>query len=426
LTKIKASVWIQEKNEGDFPLERVTGRTRILVGYFQKRIYVEPVASEILNAMSNSSLFKKVVSTPTKNDIAVHIRLGDYVSEPAAKRSHGLSNIEYFVRAVALLQAKHDYNKVVIYSDDSQAAYTEFVNAFGRSKIPITISSGTNEYEDLAGISSSKGIVISNSTFSWWAAWIGTHLHDCVVIAPRPWFSKPSKADDHLLLDSWIVIDRLLPAIEKVFAAPFTAIESGTYKGRTAKHLADLADHVTTIEAEFEHYRKSKKRLQKRKNVTVLYGDSSDLIRAVLPPIKVNCIMWLDAHYSGGSTTGKNNPCPLTNELLQILPVRNASNTIIFIDDSRGLIGSSGWPILSDLVIMLNKRGYSSIIIDDVLIASSAEILQIFAVDFERSRTYIFESLGGRMTLISVFVKAVGLVMRLAFKVKHMRKISTQ
>jgi hypothetical protein len=136
--------------------------------------------------------------------------------------------------------------------------------------------------------------------------------------------------------------------------------------------------------------------------------------------------MWLDAHYSGGSTTGKNNPCPLTNELLQILPVRNASNTIIFIDDSRGLIGSSGWPILSDLVIMLNKRGYSSIIIDDVLIASSAEILQIFAVDFERSRTYIFESLGGRMTLISVFVKAVGLVMRLAFKVKHMRKISTQ
>ena len=218
----------------------------------------------------------------------------------------------------------------------------------------------------------------------------------------------------------------LLPAIEKVFAAPFTAIESGTYKGRTAKHLADLADHVTTIEAEIEHYRKSKKRLQKRKNVTVLYGDSSDLIRSVLPPIKVNCVMWLDAHYSGGSTTGKNNPCPLTNELLQILPVRNASNTIIFIDDSRGLIGSSGWPILSDLVIMLNKRGYSSIIIDDVLIASSAEILQIFAVDFERSRTYIFESLGGRMTLISVFVKAVGLVMRLAFKVKHMRKISTK
>ena len=90
----------------------------------------------------------------------------------------------------------------------------------------------------------------------------------------------------------------LLPAIEKVFAAPFTAIESGTYKGRTAKHLADLADHVTTIEAEFEHYRKSKKRLQKRKNVTVLYGDSSDLIRSVLPPIKVNCVMWLDAHYS--------------------------------------------------------------------------------------------------------------------------------
>ena len=158
--------------------------------------------------MSTSSLFNKVVSAPTQNNIAVHIRLGDYASKPTTKRAHGLSEIAYFVNAVRILQSKRDYDNIVIYSDEAQTAYAEFVNVFGTSSIPITVSSGTNEYEDLAGISSSKGIVISNSTFSWWAAWIGTHLRNSTVIAPRPWFSKPSAADEHLLLESWIVLDR--------------------------------------------------------------------------------------------------------------------------------------------------------------------------------------------------------------------------
>ena len=208
LTKLKLPIWVQEKNESDFPIERLTRKTKILVGFFQKRIYVEPVATEILAAMSTSSLFNKVVSAPTKSDIAVHIRLGDYASKPTARHAHGLSEMTYFVDAVRVLQSKRDYDNIVIYSDEAQTAYAEFVNVFGTSSTPITVSSGTNEYEDLAGISSSKGIVISNSTFSWWAAWIGTHLHNSTVIAPRPWFSKPSAADEHLLLESWIVLDR--------------------------------------------------------------------------------------------------------------------------------------------------------------------------------------------------------------------------
>ena len=67
-----------------------------------------------------------------------------------------------------------------------------------------------SELEDLAGMSASRGIVISNSTFSWWAAWIGTQLHECNVVAPRPWFATPSAADDNLLPDGWTVLDREL------------------------------------------------------------------------------------------------------------------------------------------------------------------------------------------------------------------------
>ena len=43
-----------------------------------------------------------------------------------------------------------------------------------------------------------------------------------------------------------------------------------------------------------------------------------------------------------------------------------------------------------------------------------------------RSRKHILEGLGGKMSMLPVCVKAVGLVMRSAFKVKHMKKISTK
>lgn len=211
----------------------------------------------------------------------------------------------------------------------------------------------------------------------------------------------------------------ILPAVKKVLGPSFVAIETGTYKGETTKIIADFADFVTTIEADFGYFQKSMEALQRFENVTVLYGDSSVLIESSLPVNKTNCLMWLDAHYSGGNTAGVLNHCPLMNELHHILPSRNAANTVILIDDSRGLIGKSGWPFLSELIGLLSQNGFSSIIIDDVLIASSIESLKTIAEDFSQSRTFIFERLGGRMSLVTRLAKSLGMITSTAFKIKH-------
>lgn len=210
LSIVFPSIWVSEKELRDFPLDRLTKKSRVLLGYFQRHVYVDAVATEIIKAMSQSQVFAPVLSTSVSNDIAVHIRFGDYLTNLETKKFHGLSTMSYYVNAVNSLQRAHNYNQIVIYSDDVCKAYSDFTEAFGPSEIPVIAKEGSSELEDLAGMSSSRGLVISNSTFSWWAAWIGTQLHECDVVAPLPWFAVPSPADENLLHINWTVLNREL------------------------------------------------------------------------------------------------------------------------------------------------------------------------------------------------------------------------
>ena len=213
--------------------------------------------------------------------------------------------------------------------------------------------------------------------------------------------------------------DSVLFSAKLALGPSFVAVETGTFKGSTAKKLSSLADYVTTIEANEIFYRKALTWVTDVGNITPVLGESGVLLGDHLPNAEMNCLVWLDAHFSGGITAGEFNPCPLINELSQILPLRNASNSIILIDDSRGLIGESGWPLLSDLVCLLNQHGFSSLIIDDVLVASSSGILKVFADNYSKSRTSTFEKLGGRMTFVTGFSRTLGFATSAAFKVKH-------
>ena len=204
------SIWISEQDLSDFSLERVANTTKVLLGYFQRISYVDSVAAELIQAIRHSSQFGVLATTVSTNDIAVHIRFGDYLASPETKKFHGLTAMSYYVDGVNHLLTVDSFDRVVIYSDDPSKAYSDFTQAFGSREIPVVLSARSGEIEDLASMSSSKGLVISNSTFSWWAAWIGTQLHDCNVVAPRPWFATPSAADDNLLSYRWTVLDREL------------------------------------------------------------------------------------------------------------------------------------------------------------------------------------------------------------------------
>jgi hypothetical protein len=67
----------------------------------------------------------------------------------------------------------------------------------------ISSSSPEGLATDFYLMQSCKHFLISNSSFSWWAAWLGSY-HQKVVICPIKWFSNSTICTDFLIPDHWI------------------------------------------------------------------------------------------------------------------------------------------------------------------------------------------------------------------------------
>ncbi len=116
-------------------------------------------------------------------------------------------------------------------------------------------------------------------------------------------------------------------------------IETGTYKGSTAKWLASFAPQVITLEPMSALYGAAVKRLQKYSNVELLNEGSETGLETAIQKIngsKVN--FWLDGHYSDGPTFRGARDTPIEIELKVIadnLAANLLNQIVVFVDDVR-------------------------------------------------------------------------------------------
>jgi len=212
LTRIAArfspELWVAESGPSDASIERITPRTRFLVGYFQRAHYANSVRNLLLERFNSSPKFSQIIPKLLRPRIAIHMRFGDYFTDPVTRRFHGLNRASYYVDSARILLQRIDCDQIILISDDPDRALSSFTEAFGKTELHIETSNGKSEFEDLALLASSAGIVISNSSFSWWAAWIGSTSLNASVIIPIPWFATASAIDKNLALPSWTYMRR--------------------------------------------------------------------------------------------------------------------------------------------------------------------------------------------------------------------------
>jgi len=161
----------------------------------------------------------------------------------------------------------------------------------------------------------------------------------------------------------------LLPWCSSVLNEPRIAIETGTFRGDTALLLAEALGICISIERSPHFAEIARARFKTDSRVTILEGGSREKLLESVPSREISAFFWLDAHgvYDFAGVDPEENP--LLFEIETILANRDSDNTIIAIDDARGMGTKPDWPAISDISIPLGNAGYKTVYLDDIFLA---------------------------------------------------------
>lgn len=169
----------------------------------KKIIYFAQGLYQYLPSLSTRRFFRIRMKLQSFNFLysALHIRLGDYISD-YSQNQIGLLEPSYYSKSLEIL---HKLNMPIYIVTDGEDQQIDLL--FVDTKIQYKIKSGLDDIDDLSFISNATAIVMSNSTFSLWGAYLSKGSY---VIAPRDWLpsiqSSQKEKQNPRLMKEWEVL----------------------------------------------------------------------------------------------------------------------------------------------------------------------------------------------------------------------------
>ncbi|WNO03726.1 alpha-1,2-fucosyltransferase [Rhodoferax mekongensis] len=193
-------------------------RPVFMVGYWQTEKYFSWNRSHLLQDLQLRVPLNPRHSVLTRmssvNSAALHVRRGDYVSNPAAAEFHGTCDTAYYMQAVAELKNRQTDVELFVFSDEP-----EWARANLKFDVPThVVDCHTPEqgHLDLELMRHCQHHIIANSSFSWWGAWLcessGQHVY-----APQRWFQDAGTNTSDVIPPRWHIV--------------------GAERGRTGTHI---------------------------------------------------------------------------------------------------------------------------------------------------------------------------------------------
>lgn len=129
-----------------------------LHGYWQKHYYYTPHKEKIKTWFNyDDSQYEK----PEPTDLVIHVRLGDQLKpNPIGLPASAETYVE--------LLKKIPHERCILVSDEPEEPFLAPVRAF-----PTVVVKHGNQMADFTMIKCAKRIILSQSTFAWWAAFLG-------------------------------------------------------------------------------------------------------------------------------------------------------------------------------------------------------------------------------------------------------------
>lgn len=177
-------------------------------GYFQNEEYFANIDAQIRRDFAypplekddsfNQEWLKKIQAA--ENPICIHLRRGDYLN-----LAGWVLPLSYYQNAVAYIKA-HVKNPTffVFGSECDDYIQNEFDIGAPFELVGEENARNHADWKDMMLMSACKHAVIANSTFSWWAAWLGENKTDSgIIVAPSPFVEN-----DEIIPTRWIKIER--------------------------------------------------------------------------------------------------------------------------------------------------------------------------------------------------------------------------
>jgi hypothetical protein len=178
----------------------------VFFGYFQSPLYFQGIEHLIRSELSTEGLgleFRHgnlAAQLRESNSVAVHVRRTDYVNN----RNLYLPDAGYYKRAMDRMRDAVPSARFFVFSDDPLWCMGEFVSP---DTTVLTHSDPYQPLTDLHLMSLAANHIIANSSYSWWAAWLGKKEGQKVLM-PNLWFKETIKAPiKEKMLPHWEFLD---------------------------------------------------------------------------------------------------------------------------------------------------------------------------------------------------------------------------
>jgi hypothetical protein len=188
----------------DYSLQDYDTCPLLVSGYWQKPAYFEEVEAAVrqtfrLPLRSPAKVLSLKDSCPI---VAIHLRRGDYAFDPIARAAHLVCDENWYVGAWQAMKDMFPTAIGLVFSDDpnwARACFSDEKEIFLASS-----QEASSPLEDLALMSACDHFIISNSSFSWWAAWLN-ESEEKAVMAPREWFPGVATESLRICPSNWIL-----------------------------------------------------------------------------------------------------------------------------------------------------------------------------------------------------------------------------
>lgn len=181
--------------------------SKYLIGAWQSEKYFSSIRSDLLEHFQfNGQIpdeYKNILTLiESTESVSIHIRRGDYVSNPVTNALHGVLPLDYYTQSIDYISARYPNITLFVFSDDF-AWVKENINMY--QNLYYVDSEDKNPHYDLILMSKCKHNIIANSTFSWWGAWLNQYENKVVCI-PKKWSLYEGSDSKDISPSSWVII----------------------------------------------------------------------------------------------------------------------------------------------------------------------------------------------------------------------------